>query len=78
MSALSQIKDRLKEHDDEIEELEEMDLSDIKIGRLTPDVTKYLEKYKNVKVVIFQGCALESLENLPKWDLFVLDLTDNK
>ena len=55
-----------------------MDLSEIKIGSLTPEVTKYLDKFKSVKVVIFQNCGLENLNNLPKWDLYVMDLSDNK
>jgi hypothetical protein len=55
-----------------------MDLSEIKIGQLTPEITKHLEKFKNVKVIIFQNCGLENLNNLPKWDLYVMDLSDNK
>lgn len=78
MSALALIKDRLKEHEDEIEEVEEMDLSELKIGQFTPEIAKHLEKFKNVKVIILQNCGLDSLDNLPKWDLYVMDLSDNK
>lgn len=58
MSALVDIKNRLKEHEDEVGELEEMDLSEIKIGRFTPEMTLELDAYKNVKVIILQGCEL--------------------
>ena len=78
MSALEDIKKRLKDHDDEIEEMQEMDLSEIKIGSFTPDVVTHLEKYKNVKVIILQNCNLENINNLPKWDLYVVDISDNK
>ena len=42
MSALSEIKTRLKEHEGEIEEVEEMDLSEIKITRFDNEVKAYL------------------------------------
>lgn len=55
-----------------------MDLSEIKINKFTPDIKSHLEAYKHVKVIILQNCFLESLDNLPEWDLFVIDLTQNK
>jgi len=29
-------------------------------------------------VLILQNCSLQSLDNLPEWDLYVIDLTQNK
>ena len=42
MSALSEIKTRLKEHDTEVEDVEEMDLSEIKITRFDNELKSYL------------------------------------
>ena len=78
MSVLSEIKTRLKDYDDSIEELEEMDLSEIKMDKLTPEIVTHLNKYKNVKAIILNNCGLTSIENLPKWDLIVIDVSENK
>ena len=55
-----------------------MDLSEIKIGKFTTELATHLDKYRNVKVIILNNCELTSLENLPKWDLVVVDASENK
>ncbi len=77
MSALQAIKDRLKEVKN-LAEAEEVDLSQIKIGKFTDDVKKCLEKCKNLSVLILNNCDLESLDNLPKLKLNIIDVSDNK
>lgn len=57
MSALQAVKDRLKELDD-LATLEELDLSEIDIGKFTPEIKKELEKCKKVQILILQGCNL--------------------
>jgi hypothetical protein len=77
MSALQAIKDRLKEFDD-LPNIDELDLSEIDIGKFTPEIKKELEKCKKVTILILQGCNLQSLENLPKWALNVIEVSENK
>lgn len=77
MSALQTIKDKLKELGN-LAEVDEIDLSEIDIGKFTPEIKKELEKCKNVNILILQGCNLESLENLPNWKLNVIELSENK
>jgi|JI10StandDraft_1071094.scaffolds.fasta_scaffold1020646_1 hypothetical protein len=75
MSALSQIKAKL---DKEPENLNMMNLTEVKIGAITPEIKQYLERFKKVKVLILNTCNLESLENLPNWKLSAIDLSNNK
>ncbi|MCB1084365.1 MAG: hypothetical protein KDK61_08645 [Simkania sp.] len=75
MSALKQIKKRVKELEKNSDML---DLSAINIGTITPEIRKEMEKCKNISCLNLQECALESLDNLPNWKIQVLDLSENK
>jgi len=46
MSVLKEIRKKLSEEDQD--EMQELDLSGIKIGKITPEITKFLEKYSKV------------------------------
>ena len=54
-----------------------MDLSEINIGSLNPDIKTYLEKFKKVKVLILRQCNINSLDHLPSWKLSAIDLSQN-
>lgn len=75
MSALKEIQTRLKEYESDTATL---DISGINIGKFTDDIKKELQKFKNVAILNLQDCGLESLDNLPKWKINVLDISQNK
>lgn len=75
MSALAEIKAKL---DKEPENLNMMNLTEVKIGTITEEIKRYLERFKKVKVLILNTCNLESLDNLPSWKLSAIDLSNNK
>ena len=60
------------------EDIVELDLSQIKIGKITGDLKARLDKLKNVEVLILSSCELQSLEGLPNWNLTILDISGNK
>eukprot|EP01017_Pseudomicrothorax_dubius_P034997 TRINITY_DN4856_c0_g1_i11.p1 TRINITY_DN4856_c0_g1~~TRINITY_DN4856_c0_g1_i11.p1 ORF type:complete len:198 (+),score=79.12 TRINITY_DN4856_c0_g1_i11:33-626(+) len=72
--------ERIKEcvEDQKPAEVEEMDLEDIEIGKLTPAIKKELEKYKNLKILGITNCGLTTLENFPNLNaLQELNLSTN-
>lgn len=61
-----------------VDSLVELNLTDIKIGKLTPEIKKAIEKCKSLEILILSGCGLNSLDNLPESDLTAIDLTSNR
>lgn len=55
-----------------------LELNDIALGSFDADITKLLEEYKNVSMVVLSNCQLKSLKGLPKWKLAAIDLSDNQ
>lgn len=76
MSVLKEIRKKLSEED--LEEMQELDLSGIKIEKITPEIAKFLEKYSKVEMVILENCQLESLDNLPNWKIIAINVSENK
>ena len=52
-----------------------LNLSEIKITTFTDDIKKELERFKKVKVLMVKGCDLNNLDNLPNWKLSAVDLS---
>ena len=77
MSLLKAVKQRLNQIPDNVN-IEQLDLSEIKILRFDEETKKYLEKCKKIKYLVMQKCGLQSLENLPRWKLTAIDVSENK
>ncbi|CAK93087.1 unnamed protein product (macronuclear) [Paramecium tetraurelia] len=59
-------------------QLEELDISEIRIEQLTPEITENLKKHPKLQSLAITGCGLKTLEGLPKMDsLEVLILEGN-
>jgi hypothetical protein len=56
----------------------ELNLDELRIPAISPDIKKILEKAKNLEMLILADNDLENVDNLPKLDLTVLDLSSNK
>lgn len=75
MSALEQIRERIKNEPDNLNLL---NLSEIKITNFTDEIKKELERFKKVKVLMLRQCDLDNLDNLPNWKLSAVDLSENR
>jgi FMN-dependent NADH-azoreductase len=74
---LKEINQRIKEEGN-IEEIVELDLGDLRIPAISDDIKKLLDKAKNLEILILADNDLENVNNLPKLDLTVLELSSNK
>ena len=74
---LKEINQRIKEEGN-IEEIVELDLGDLSIPAISDDIKKLLDKAKNLEILILADNDLENVNNLPKLDLTVLELSSNK
>ena len=74
---LKEINQRIKEEGN-IEEIVELDLGDLRIPAISDDIKKLLDKAKNLEILILADNDLENVNNLPKFDLTVLELSSNK
>lgn len=74
---LKEINQRIKEEGN-IEEIVELDLGDLRIPAISDDIEKLLDKAKNLEILILADNDLENVNNLPKLDLTVLELSSNK
>lgn len=74
---LKEIKERIKE-EGAVEEIVELSLEELRIPAINNDIKKLLEKAKNLEILILADNDLENVNNLPKLDLTVLDLSSNK
>jgi hypothetical protein len=77
MSALKSIQEAINQEGDP-SKLIELNLSEIKIGKFTPEIKKAIELCSNLEILILTDCGLDSLDNMPKLDLTAIDLTANK
>ena len=53
MSALEELRERIK---DEPDHLNMLNLSEIKLGKFTEEMKKELERFKKVKVLMLRQC----------------------
>ena len=74
---LKEINQRIKEEGN-IEEIVELDLGDLRIPAISDDIKKLLDKAKNLEILILADNDLKNVNNLPKLDLTVLELSSNK
>ena len=74
---IKQINQRIKD-DGGVDEVVELNLSELKLASISVDVKKVLDKTKNVEVVLLSDNKLENLDNLPDWKLTAIDLSSNK
>jgi Leucine-rich repeat (LRR) protein len=59
--------------------LPELLVTDLNIGKITPEVGATIGKCKKIEVLELSSCQLESVENLPVFaKLNTIDLADNK
>ena len=65
MSALAEIKTRIKEGGANKDKIAELTLSGISIKKFTKPMTEMLEECKGLELLILSECDLESLEGLP-------------
>ena len=56
----------------------QLDLGDLRIPAISDDIKKLLDKAKNLEILILADNDLENVNNLPKLDLTVLELSSNK
>ncbi|CAD8089586.1 unnamed protein product [Paramecium sonneborni] len=60
-------------------QLEELDISEIKIEQITPEITENLKKHSQLSSLAITSCGLKTLEGLPQIEsLEVLILEGNK
>lgn len=78
MSALKSIQEAIKNEGNDPSKLVELNLSQIVIGKFTPEIKKVIEGCKNLEILILTECGLDSLDNMPELDLTAIDLTANK
>lgn len=78
MSILSKINDAIKEIG-KPQQIPELLLTDLEIGKITPEIAQVLDKCKKIEVLELSSCRLESLDNLPVFaKIKCIDLNDNK
>lgn len=56
----------------------ELNLSEIQIQKITPQIKKLIENCKELEVLILSACGLTTLDNLPDSNLTAIDLSENK
>ncbi|CAD8165355.1 unnamed protein product [Paramecium octaurelia] len=72
------IINQIKKQAQEQGELEELDIQEIRIEQLTPEITETLKKHKKLLTLAITSCGLKQLNGLPTMDsLEVLILEDN-
>ena len=77
----AEVKQMAGEEGSEIDPLDfdNLDLTDVEIGTLSPEDKVYLEKFTKVDNMIMLGCGLTSLENFPDLpELKRLELSENE
>lgn len=74
---IKQINQRIKD-DGGVEDVIELNLSDLKMTTISAEVKKVLDRAKNVEVVLLSDNELDNLDNLPDWKLTAFDLSNNK
>ena len=52
-----------------------LNLSELKLTKITEEMKKELERFKKVKVLMLRQCDLSDLDNLPNWKLAAIDLS---
>jgi len=75
--ALERINEQVEEQEDDVQEIS---LDTLELGKLTPEIKAAIEKHKDTLVFLsLNECQLTSLENFPNLPkLSRLELTDNK
>ncbi|CAD8064674.1 unnamed protein product [Paramecium primaurelia] len=69
----------IKKQADEQGQLEELDISEIKIDQLTTEITENLKKHQKLQSLAITSCGLKTLKGLPTMDsLEVLILEGNQ
>lgn len=74
---LNEIKKKIDESKNG-EELIDLDLTEIKFDRFTPEICALIEKEKNLEVLIIAGCGLKSLAHFPKCKFQAIDISNNE
>lgn len=75
---IQEIKKRIDQAKKEDPQYGELDLSEIKIGKFTPEINALLEKNKNLEILYLVDCDLTTLEGLPKGKYIGFDFSKNK
>jgi Cys-tRNA synthase (O-phospho-L-seryl-tRNA:Cys-tRNA synthase) len=57
-SVLKSIQDAIKKENEPAAKLVELNLTDVKIGKFTPDIKKAIEECKNLEILILTNCGL--------------------
>lgn len=71
------IKERIN-NEGPLQDIVELSLDDLEINTITPQIGNLLSKARNLEVLILSDNDLENVDHLPKLDLTVLDLTNNR
>lgn len=74
---LKEIEKKIQESKAEGEVID-LDLTDVAIGKFTPEIAALIEAQKSLEVVILSNCGLKSLVNFPKCNLQAVDLSHNE
>lgn len=74
---IKSIKERIN-NEGRIQDIVELSLDDLEITTITPEIGHLFRNARNLEILILTDNDLENVDNLPKLDLTVLDLSNNR
>lgn len=75
---IAEVKKKIDEIKKKDPNFTELDLSEVKIGKFTPEINALIEKCKNVEILHLIDCDLTTLEGFPNGQFAAIDFSKNK